>query len=245
MADAREESSEDSFDSTSSDNFSIYTESSSSEEDLQNVEEPGKSTSSATTHNSRKGKSKSSSKQPTVKRSKRQQSFFVGKAYLKINSLVKTPLHEFMAVARSGLWAPTFGKPCHMPSHSSFYPHRFWRLHIVVKPLKNIYMRNYILCWSVTPLMFIQTLHSWAVEWAGRIGDFGNFFSGFAKSPRVLRSSSWILNTGKCNLYFKIVKYYFLSEDCMIKTAPHSTVSPQMWCIKSMKGGWFKRPQIC
>ena len=108
MADAHEESSEDSSDSTSSDNFSIYTETSSSEEDLQNVEEPGTSTSSATTHNSLKGKSKSSSKQPTVKRSKRQQSFFAGKAYLKINSLVKTTLHEFMAVARSGLWAPVF-----------------------------------------------------------------------------------------------------------------------------------------
>ena len=67
MADACEESSEDSSDSTSSDNFSIYTETSSSEEDLQNVEEPGTSTSSATTHDSRKGKSKSSSKQPTVK----------------------------------------------------------------------------------------------------------------------------------------------------------------------------------
>ena len=106
MADAREESSEDSSDSTSSDNFSIYTETSSSEEDLQNVEEPGTSTSLATTHNSRKGKSKSSPKQPTVKRSKRQQLFFAGKAYLKVNSLVKTPLHEFMAVARSGLWAP-------------------------------------------------------------------------------------------------------------------------------------------
>ena len=109
MADAREESSEDSSDGTSSDNFSIYTETSSSEEDLQNVEGPGTSTSSATTHNSRKGKSKSSSKQPTVKRSKRQQSFFAGKAYLKINSLVKTPLHEFMAVERSGLWAPVSG----------------------------------------------------------------------------------------------------------------------------------------
>ena len=58
------------------------------------------------THNSRKGKSKSSSKQPTVKKSERQQSFFAGKTYLKIDSLVKTPLHEFMAVARSGLWAP-------------------------------------------------------------------------------------------------------------------------------------------
>ena len=109
MADAREESSEDSSDSISSVNFSIYTETKSSEEDLQNVEEPGKSTSSATTHNSRKRKSKSSSEQPTVKRSKRQHSFFAGKAYLKINSLsslVKLPLHEFMAVARSGLWAP-------------------------------------------------------------------------------------------------------------------------------------------
>ena len=93
MADVREESSEDSSDSTSSDNFSIYTETSGSKEDLQNVKETGTSTSSATTHNSRKGKSKSSSKQPTVKRSKRQQSFFAGKAYLKINSLVKTPLH--------------------------------------------------------------------------------------------------------------------------------------------------------
>ena len=69
MADAREESSEDSSDSTSSDNFSIYTETSSSEEDLQNVEEPGTSTSSTITHNSHKRKSKSSSKQPTVKRS--------------------------------------------------------------------------------------------------------------------------------------------------------------------------------
>ena len=57
MTDVREESSEDSFNSTSSNNFSIYTETSSSEEDLQNVEEPGTSTSSVTTHNSRKGKS--------------------------------------------------------------------------------------------------------------------------------------------------------------------------------------------
>ena len=32
--------------------------------------------------------------------------FSAGKAYLKINSLGKTPLHEFMAVERSGLWAP-------------------------------------------------------------------------------------------------------------------------------------------
>ena len=37
-----------------------------------------------------------------------EQLFFAGKAYLKINSFVKTPLHEFMAVERSGLWAPDF-----------------------------------------------------------------------------------------------------------------------------------------
>ena len=35
-----------------------------------------------------------------------EQLFFAGKAYLKINSLVKTPLREFMAVESSGLWAP-------------------------------------------------------------------------------------------------------------------------------------------
>ena len=53
MADTREESSEESSDSTSSDNFSIYTETSSSEQDLQNLART--CTSSATTHNSRKG----------------------------------------------------------------------------------------------------------------------------------------------------------------------------------------------
>ena len=51
MADVCEESSGDSSDSTSSDNFIIHTETSNSEEDMQNVEEPGTSTSSATTHN--------------------------------------------------------------------------------------------------------------------------------------------------------------------------------------------------
>ena len=53
MADTREESSEESSDSTSNDNFSIYTETSSSEEDLQNLAKT--SDSSTTTHNSRKG----------------------------------------------------------------------------------------------------------------------------------------------------------------------------------------------
>ena len=75
---------------------------------------------------------------------------------------------------------------------------RFLSLHIVIKPLNKKKMKtiNSLLCWSVTLLLFIQTLHS--LQLAGRyIGDFGNFFSGFAKSPRVLRSS-WILN--ECNI---------------------------------------------
>ena len=52
-----------------------------------------------------------------------EQLFFAGKAYLKINSLVKTPLHEFMAVERSGLWAPGLG----ISLSASFFfivPHR-------------------------------------------------------------------------------------------------------------------------
>ena len=106
----------------------------------------------------------------------------------------------------------------------------FWRLRIVHKI--NIISR--LSLWSVTLLMFIQTLSSHckfgaSQKWepAGPIGDFGNF-NGFIKSPRVLRSS-WILN--KCNLYCKIVNYCTLSEVCMMKTTSHSTVSPQMWCI--------------
>ena len=75
---------------------------------------------------------------------------------------------------------------------------------------------------------------------AGCIGDFGYFLNGFAKSPCVLRWSR-ILN--ECNLSWKIVKYYILYEVCMIKTAPHSTLSPQMWCIKKIKD-WFARTQI-
>ena len=61
------------------------------------------------------------------------------------------------------------------------------------------------------------------------------------KSPRVLRWS-WILN--ECNLSWKIVKYRISYEVCMIKTAPHSTLSPQMWCIKKIIKDWFARTQI-
>ena len=68
----------------------------------------------------------------------------------------------------------------------------------------------------------------WPYRW------FGHFFNGLAKSPRVLRSS-WILN--EYTLYCKIVKYMYciLSEVCIIKTVPHSTVSPQMSWINGIK----------
>ena len=88
---------------------------------------------------------------------------------------------------------------------------------------------NSLLCWSVT--LNVHWKFGACQKWepAGRIDDFGNFLNGFAKSPRVLRWF-WILN--ECNFSWKIVKYCILSEICMIKTAPHITVSPQLWCIK-------------
>ena len=43
--------------------------------------------------------------------------------------------------------------------------------------------------------------------------------SGFYRRPLILN---------ECNLYCKTVKYCFLFKDCMIKTVPNSTVSPQM-----------------
>ena len=72
-------------------------------------------------------------------------------------------------------------------------------------------------------------------EPAGRIGDFENFLNGFAKSPRLI-----VLNIDWVQFVLKIVKYCILCEVCMI----NSTVSPQMWCIKRVKG-WFTHPRIC
>ena len=97
---------------------------------------------------------------------------------------------------------------------------RFSRLHIVIRPLNKFVImlkRNSINVHSHTrPLVKSR-------EPVGRIGDFGNFLNGFAKSQ---------LNIDWVQLFWKTVKYYILSEVCMINTAPHSTVSPQMWCIK-------------
>ena len=53
-----------------------------------------------------------------------------------------------------------------------------------------------------------------------------------------------ILNIKWVQFVFQKVNHCIVPEICIIKTAPHSTVSPQMWCIKSTKG-WFTCPHIC
>ena len=107
--------------------------------------------------------------------------------------------------------------------------------------IKNKHNKFFIMLERNSVNVHSNTRHSSHYKSENRIGDFGNFFNGFAKSPRAL-PSSWILN--ECKLYCKIVKYCFLSEVCMIKSVSHGTVSPQMWCINGIKG-WFTRTQIC
>ena len=72
-----------------------------------------------------------------------EQLFFAGKAYLKINSLVKTPSHEFMAVERSGLWAPVSLQYSEMLSISlrfhSLSPDMFCTAFSHAKPPRNIH----------------------------------------------------------------------------------------------------------
>ena len=99
---------------------------------------------------------------------------------------------------------------------------------------------NSWLRWGVSLLKFIQTLdhtdtspYKWVS--ASLMNDFGNFWT---VSLEAYFWSSWTLT--KCSLSWKTVKYHILSEVCMI----NSNVSPQMWCIKSIKG-WFTHSQIC
>ena len=109
---------------------------------------------------------------------------------------------------------------------------RFLRLRILIKQLnnnKNKYNKFFIMLKrnSFNVHWKFGACQKW--EPAGRIGDFGNFLNGFAKSQRLI-----VLNIDWVQLFWKIVKYCILSEVCMINTVPHSTVSPQMWCIKSI-----------
>ena len=85
---------------------------------------------------------------------------------------------------------------------------RFLRLHIVIKPFnkKNKHNKWDLFLKEINGFMLNVTDHycispernSFNVHWkfgacqkwepAGRMGDFGNFLNGFAKSPRVLRT---------------------------------------------------------
>ena len=76
---------------------------------------------------------------------------------------------------------------------------------------------------------------------AGRIGDFGNFLNGLAKSLRVLRT---VLNIEWMQFFLKNFEILHFAWGLYDKNTPHITVSPQMWCIKSMKC-WFTRTQTC
>ena len=127
---------------------------------------------------------------------------------------------------------------------------RFLRLHIIIRPLnkKKKSIINSLFCWSVTLLLFIQTLyHSshWKFgacqkwELAGHIGNFGNVLNGFAIGRRLI-----VLNIDWVRFVLKNCEILHLSEVWMINTARHSTVSPQIRCIKGIKG-WFSHPQIC
>ena len=100
------------------------------------------------------------------------------------------------------------------------------------KTLK-INLINSLLCWSVTLLMFSANLALFKSE--NRLAVL--ILILVSVSLKAKDWSSWILT--ECTLSYKIVKYCILSEVCMLI----STVSPQMGCIKSIRG-WFTHPQI-
>ena len=92
----------------------------------------------------------------------------------------------------------------------------------------------------ITLLIFILTVDFGACQkWepAIRIGDFGFFFKAHVCFDHPEYCMSAIC-------FAKLWNTAYCTEVCMIKTAPHGTVSPQMWSRKSIKG-WFTRPQTC
>ena len=113
---------------------------------------------------------------------------------------------------------------------------RFLRLHIVIKPLNTKKHSKFLLCWSVTLSMFSANLA--LVESENRLAVQVILEIFWTVSLKAHDWSCWILT--ECNLSWKNMKYCILSEVCMI----NSTASPQMWCIKSIKG-WFTHSQIC
>ena len=64
---------------------------------------------------------------------------------------------------------------------------RFLRSHIVIKPfIKNKHNKSFIMWIRNSFKILCKFGACQKLEPAGRIGDFGNFLNGFAKSPRLI-----------------------------------------------------------
>ena len=123
---------------------------------------------------------------------------------------------------------------------------RFLRLHILIKPLLKMELNKYSITLKrnsfkissqIWRLSKVRT--SWPYRW------FWKFFELFHyKSTRA----SMVLNIEWMQFVLKTCEILHFLEVCMIKTAPHSALSPQMWCRKKKKTkkakGWFPRTQI-
>ena len=102
---------------------------------------------------------------------------------------------------------------------------RFLRLRIVIKPLNKKNKHNKFFIMLKRNSFNVHWKFGACQKWepAGRIGDFGNFLNGFAKSPRLI-----VLNIDWVQFVLKNCEILHVSEVWMINTAPHSTLSPQI-----------------
>ena len=85
---------------------------------------------------------------------------------------------------------------------------RFLRLHIVIKPLNKKNKHNKLSIMLKRNPINVHCKFGAHQKWelAGRIGDFGNFLNGFAKSPQlIVLNIDWVQY-----LSWKIVKYCIL-----------------------------------
>ena len=104
---------------------------------------------------------------------------------------------------------------------------RFLRLHIVIKPLiKNKHNKSFIM-WKRNS--FKISLQIW------RLSKVSRDRLAVYLILEIFWTVSLKVNAcfdgpelNECNLSWKIVNYCILYEVCMIKTAPHRTLSPQM-----------------
>ena len=112
---------------------------------------------------------------------------------------------------------------------------RFSRLHIVIKPLNKKNKHNKLFIMLKSNCINVHCKFGARQKWepAGSIYRwFWKFFERFRYKPTIDRPEYW--------LSAKIVKYCILSEVCKI----YSTVSPQMWCIKTINRSVYTPPDL-